>query len=272
MLKLCKKRKLVNVSTAGSSTIQEAPCKIIRYIGDNIPNDIQWVDGDLYIRDMVNASLDNITNFIKVYRYVSSLDSDGDATFIEDSLRQGYLYFNAQTSVLSICDNGELISIFDPQAQIGINDVKGIVDQEIDTKLPLLTGKIDQVIIPQVDDPEDPTQYEYHADGQEETEPMVIGGVQEVAPPSVTPTTSQVVYIDKITGPGLPPLVEEIPPPIDPGLYLMDTETNILYENWEANNSTVSKKDLETANLLSVGNTGTVRVKQNNNKLSNNRL
>lgn len=98
MLRICKKKvkdeeeklSLIPVKT------QEAPCKIIKFVGKNteLDSDIEWLDGDYW--------LDTILETPSLMRYSSTYNK-----FLEEAPKQGYLYFFKQEKELYTWDQGE---------------------------------------------------------------------------------------------------------------------------------------------------------------------
>ena len=240
MLKLCKKNKLINVSTLGGG--QESPCKIIRYTGDNIPNDIQWNDGDLYIDTRQSFGLNSQSETGKVYKYVSSYDDQGEATFVEDSFKQGYLYYDAQNQKTSVYDNGVLVPIFEPANDLTVDGLRTLVNQELDEKLNVI--EVSKILIPQIDNPADPAEFVYEGDGI----PVAVNGYQDAAPVTVTPENSELIYIDKFTD----TIPDDVEPQIDPGVYLIDTN-GIVYNTWTTTNANISSEAVNGAIAISNG-------------------
>ena len=94
MLKICK-RKDNNESTELTlvpAVKQESPCKIVKFVGEYIDEEINWQDGDYWI---TNVGGDQI----KLWRYYSSLRS-----FLEESPKHGFLYYYKNEKELYVWD------------------------------------------------------------------------------------------------------------------------------------------------------------------------
>ena len=241
MLKLCKKNKLINVGAGGS----ESPCKIIRYVGESLPNDIQWNNGDLYINTTGGVN--------RVYKCVLDYDDGNDVTFVEDQFKQGYLYYNVYSRTLNLYDNGELVVIYDPsQNVITYEDLREQIVAEIDDRL--ATVKVDQILTGTVDPNTD--EFYYEGDGV----PVAITGIEVQAPSTVTPQNSELVYIDSSAD-------SEAQKDIPSGIYLKDNNGTI-YQNFTTANSIISSDNIANAINITAGNSKLVQTILPNGALS----
>lgn len=254
MLKLCKKNKLINVGAGGS----ESPCKIIRYIGENLPSDIQWNNGDLYISTTGGVN--------KVYKCVLDYDDGNDVTFVEDQFKQGCLYYSVYDGKLNLYDNGQLVTIYDPNANtLNYEDLREEFTRIIDSRLSIAT--VDRIVIPKVDDvtdPADPNLY-YEGDGV----PVAITGIETNAPDRLTPENSEIIYMDTLDLTNNNNLDEDTKNYFeeivkDPRPYLLDPITGVLYTDWGQNNSNISSaKILEASTITTGGSTNAFSVLPN---------